>query len=38
MAYKREVYEYVEGVYRDRQKQNESDLEKYMSDDIKPIE
>ncbi len=28
MAYKREVYEYVEGVYRDRQKQNEADLEK----------
>ncbi len=27
MAYKREVYEYVEKVYRDRQKQNEAALE-----------
>ena len=28
MAYKREVYEYVESIYRDRQKQNEAELEK----------
>ncbi len=28
MAYKREVYEYVESIYRDRQRENEAKLEK----------
>lgn len=31
MAYKREVYEYVENIYRDRQKRNEEELEKRRS-------